>query len=62
MSYCYIGWFRAGWLFAIIGGACFLSGVNVADGSVSDSVEKVSVAMQGPELPEAFGEPASESR
>ncbi len=62
MAYCYIGWFRAGWLVAIIVGACFLSGVNVADGSVSDSVEKDSAAMQGPELPGTFREPASESR
>lgn len=62
MSCGHTKWFRAGRLVAIIVGGCFLSGVNVAEGSVSDSVERDSAAVQGPEVPGSSREQPPQAR
>ena len=56
MSDCHLGRIRAEWLVAFIVGAWFMSGVNVANGSVSENVQKDS-AIHRPEVPEHFETP-----
>ncbi len=60
MSDCHLGRIRAEWLVAFIVGAWFMSGVNVANGSVSENVQKDS-AIHRPEVPGTFRDPASHS-